>query len=74
MRKYFYFMNKLPDKFYRCGLDNIYMAAKFSNLTLKRKISVHRVTCKDGRIIPSSVLQEEVKSLQDTIEFCGDLK
>ena len=72
--RFLFLYDQLPDKFYQCALDNLYMSAKFSNLALKINIYVSRVTRKGGRGIPSSLLQEEFKSRQAQIVVFGTVK
>eukprot|EP00957_Ditylum_brightwellii_P041763 3162668-Ditylum_brightwellii.AAC.1 len=40
--------SKLDNKYYMCGLDDLYMSAKFTKLALKCKVYIHGVTRKGG--------------------------
>eukprot|EP00957_Ditylum_brightwellii_P013217 997438-Ditylum_brightwellii.AAC.3 len=66
---------KKPDgKYYRCGLGNLYMSAKFAKLVIKHKVYAHGVTRKGGQGLPSCVLQEEVTNKTAQLGVRGAVK
>eukprot|EP00957_Ditylum_brightwellii_P199728 15225395-Ditylum_brightwellii.AAC.1 len=69
-----FFFDQLNDKYYRCGLDNLYMSVKFAKLVLQHKVYVHGVTRKDRWGLPSCVLQEEVTSRTGQLAVQGTTK
>ena len=66
--------DQLPGKLYRCGLENIYVSSKFSNIGIKINIYVHVFNRTGGCCIPSSLLKYEVKSRQDNIGVLDTVK
>ena len=68
------FFDQLEDNHYQCGLDNLYMSAKFAKLALQRNVYVHGVTRKGRQGIPSCVLQEEVKNMTAQLGVRGTVK
>ena len=77
--------DKVTDEYHECGVDNLYMSAKFCRDAYNhpKKVRLHGVTRKSGRGLPSSVLQQEVqnKAEQDKVrgtvlaaELVGDSK
>ena len=54
----------LEDQFHECGVDNLYMSAKFCRdaYTHHKKVKLHCVTRKDGRGLPRCIIQEAVDS------------
>ena len=59
-----YLFDSCNDEYHICGVDNLYMSAKFfrENFNHSKKIKLHGVTRKSGRGIHDCVLQEEVKN------------
>ena len=59
-----YLFDSCEDENHICGVDNLYMSAKFcrDTYTHKKKIHLYGVTRKSGRGLPESVLQEEVSN------------
>ena len=54
----------LHDMYHQCGVDNLYMSAKFCKDAYNHpnKVKLHGVTRKGGRGLPQSVIQEEVQN------------
>ena len=50
----------LEDQFHECGVDNLYMSAKFCRdaYTHHKKVKLHGVTRKDGRGLPRYIISE----------------
>ena len=59
-----FLFDSMEDKYHECGVDNLYMSAKFARDAYmhENKIKLHGVTRKSGRGLPSFVLQEEVQN------------
>lgn len=66
-----YLFDACEDEFHICGVDNLYMSAKFCKdaYNHNKKICLHGVTRKGGRGLPQSVVQEEVTNpkAQETV-------
>jgi Transposase IS4 len=64
------------DLYHRCGMDNLYMSAKFAKFSFNhpKKVLIAGVTRKGMRGLPHSVLQEEVKTRSDQIKVRGTVK
>jgi Transposase IS4 len=56
-----YMFDSLKENYHRCGMDNLYISAKFIAASFKheRKVLVAGVCRKGGRGFPETVLQEE---------------
>ena len=54
--------DSLTDQFHECGMDNLYMSAKFCKDAYNHpaKVKLHGVARKAGRGLPLSVIQEEM--------------
>ena len=79
-----YLFDSCDDEYHICGVDNLYMSAKFCRdaFNHSKKIKLHGVTRKSGQGLPDCVLQEEVqnKAYQEKIrgtvcaaELVGDI-
>ena len=66
-----YLFDKVTDEYHECSVDNLYMFAKFCRdpYNHPKKVRRHGVTCKSGRGLPSSVLQQKLqnKTEQDKV-------
>jgi hypothetical protein len=71
-----YMFDSLKDDYHRCGMDNLYISAKFIAAAYQheRKILVAGVCRKGGRGFPKAVLQEEVKSRTEQLRVRGTVK
>ena len=54
----------VTNEYHECGVDNLYMSAKFCRDTYNhpKKVKLHGVTRKSGRGLPSSIMQQEVQN------------
>ena len=54
----------VTDEYHECGVDNLYMAAKFfiDAYNHTKKIKLHGATCKSGRRLPEYITQEELNN------------
>jgi hypothetical protein len=68
--------DSLKENYYCCGMDNIYISAKFIAASFKheRKVLLAGVCRKGGRRFPEAVLQEEVKARNQQIQVRGAVK
>jgi Transposase IS4 len=68
--------DKLEEKHYRVWMDNLYISAKFAKFALNhpKKILIAGVARKSGRGIPMSVLQEDVKNVNEAFKVRGTVK
>jgi Transposase IS4 len=71
-----YMFDSLKESYHRCGMDNLYISAKFIASAFKheRKVLVAGVCRKGGRGFPQAVLQEEVKARTEQIKVRGTVK
>ena len=56
--------DKVTYEYHECGVDNLYMSAKFCRYTYNhpKKIKLHGVTSKSGRGLPSTIIQKELQN------------
>ena len=68
--------DSLKDDFHQVGMDNLYNSAAFCRAAFNhpRKILCHGVARKAGRGVPTCVLQEEVKNVNDQRAVRGTVK
>ena len=68
--------DKLSSKFHRCGMDNLYNSARFCKHVYNHpnKILVHGVARRNGRGIPTSVLQDEITNKKEQGKVRGTVK
>ena len=68
--------DKLDATLYRCGMDNLYNSARFCKHAYNHpsKILIHGVARRNGRGIPSSVLQDEVQNRNEQGKVRGTVK
>jgi hypothetical protein len=68
--------DSLKERHHRCGMDNLYISAKFIAEAFRheRKVMVAGVCRKGGRGFPQAVLQEEVKSRSEQLRVRGTVK
>ena len=63
--------NEVTDEYHECGVDNLYIFEKFFRdaYTHPKKINLHGVTCKSGRGLSSTIMQQELqnKSKQEKV-------
>jgi Transposase IS4/SAP domain len=66
----------LKDKYHRCGMDNLYMSAKFARNSFNHpnKVLIAGVTRKGMRGLPQCVMQEEAKNRSDQLKVRGTVK
>jgi hypothetical protein len=71
-----YMFDSLKERYHQCGMDNLYISAKFlaAASAHDKCVLVSGVCCKGGRGLPKSVLQEEVKSRTEQIRVRGTVK
>jgi hypothetical protein len=58
-----FLLNQLKDKYHVCGIDNLYISARFFReaFTEKNKVLCHGLARKSGRRVPKCAIQEELK-------------
>ena len=69
-------LQQLPHKNYICGMDNLYMSAKFAKIALidsGKRVMIHGVT-RSGRGIPPCITQEALTRKEDLLRTRGTLK
>lgn len=68
--------DNLHDEYHRCGMDNLYMSARFARAAFNhpKKVMVSGVTRKGMRGLPKCVIQEEQKSQKDQRKTRGTVK
>ncbi len=71
-----FLFDSLKEKYHRCGMDNLYISAKFLASCYKHpnKILVSGVCRKGGRGFPEAALQNEVTNRRDQIRVRGMVK
>ena len=59
--------DSVQDKYHKCGLDNLYISAKFYRDAYNhpKVVKLHSITQKEGRGIPSFVLKEERRNCRE---------
>lgn len=71
-----FLFDSLKDRYHRCGMDNLYISAKFLAAAYKhdKKVLVAGVCRKGGRGFPEAVLQTEVNGREEQIRARGTVK
>ena len=61
-----FMFDQLKEPYHHCGLDNLYISAKFARAAFigKNKVMVQGVARKSGQGLPACVLQEEQKKIK----------
>ena len=65
--------DEVTDEYHECGVDNLHMSAKFCRdaYTHRKKINLHSVTHKSGRVLPSTIMQQELQNKADQEKVRG---
>ena len=68
-----YLFDEVEDEYHECGVDNLYMSAKFCKdaYNHEKKIKLHGVTRKGGRGLPLTVIQQEVTNVKEQEKVRG---
>ena len=71
-----FMFDQLKEPYHHCGLDNLYISAKFACAAFigKNKVMVQGVARKSGRGLPACVLQEEQKNSKEQEKVRGATK
>ena len=67
---------QLPDKYYKCGMDNLFMSPKFAKIAKNdtgEDIMIHGV-CRPSRGIPNCILQTTVTKKKELLKNRGTVK
>jgi Transposase IS4 len=69
-------LDSLKEKYHRCWMDNLYLSAKFAKMCYNHRNAVllSGVTRKQGRGLPTHVLQEEAKNKTAQMAVRGTVK
>ena len=65
--------DEVTDEYHECGVDNMYISTKFCRdaYTHPKEINLHGVTRKSGRVLPSTIMQQEPKNKDEQEKVRG---
>ena len=68
--------DSLTDRYHECGVDNLYMSAKFCRDAFMhpQKVKLHGVARRGGRGLPPSVIQEELPNKKEQEKVRGTVR